>query len=195
MRFCATIVLFSINVLFSLAPAWCQIAKPEALTPHTVPAAKPALGTVKIPAQAISELERSFDSRLRTMAGVNEPAADLMGDTRGIQLDGYGLVFTSEVSLVVTPTITPFIRSITPEMAARIHKLRVERMPLLKAAMKEMMRNVAAACSQLPANQQIVLAVRLYYGAWEDTAGMPAQVMMKADRAAAATGNVDTEER
>jgi hypothetical protein len=37
--------------------------------------------------------------------------------------------------------------------------------------------------------------VRLYYGAWEDTTGMPAQVIMRADRAAAAAGKVETEER
>ena len=80
-------------------------------------------------------------------------------------------------------------------MAARVHKLRVERLPLLKAAMLEMMRNMAAAFTQLPASQQMVLVVRLYYGPWEDTTGMPAQVMMRADRAAAAAGKIETEER
>jgi hypothetical protein len=52
----------------------------------------------------------------------------------------------------------------------------------------------AAAFTQLPANQQMVLVVRLYYGPWEDTTGMPSQVMMRADRAAAA-GKIETEER
>src|SRR5664279_5359332 len=117
-----------------------------------------------------------------------------MGDTRGVQLEDYGLVFTSEVSLVVTPGIMPGRPKIPPEMAARVHKLRVERMPLLKAAMLEMMRNMAAA-NPIPASQQLVLVVRLYYGAWEDTTGMPAQVIMRATRANAAAGKVETEER
>jgi hypothetical protein len=37
--------------------------------------------------------------------------------------------------------------------------------------------------------------VRLYYGPWEDTTGMPAQVLLRADRGAAAAGKVETEER
>jgi hypothetical protein len=139
-------------------------------------------------------LERAFNDRLVSLADVNEPL-DLLGDTRGVQLEDYGVVFTSEVSLVITPTITPFRQKITPEVAARVHKLRVERMPLLKAAMLEMMRNMAVALTQVPASQQMVLVVRLYYGPWEDTAGMPAQVMMRADRAAATAGKVETEER
>jgi hypothetical protein len=68
-------------------------------------------------------------------------------------------------------------------------------MPLLQAAMKEMMRDMAAAFTQVPAGQQMVLVVRLYYGPWEDTAGMPAQVIMRASRASAAAGKVETEER
>ena len=148
----------------------------------------------RIPAQNIAALEQAFNSSLLSMADVNDPA-ELMGDTRGIQLDDYGVVFTTEVSLVRTPGITPFSQKIPPERAGRVRKQRVERLPLLKAAMKEMMHGMATALTQLPAGQQIVLVVRLYYGAWEDTAGMPAQVIMRADRASAATGKVETEER
>jgi hypothetical protein len=181
----------SFAVLFLwLAPAWCQIAKPAALTSPTLPTPRAA----RIPAQTIRGLEGTFNDRLVSLADVNEPL-DLLGDTRGVQLDDYGIIFTSEVSLVRTPNITPFRQKITPEVAARVHKLRVERLPLLKAAMLEMMRNMAVALTQLPASQQMVLVVRLYYGPWEDTAGMPAQVMMRADRAAAAAGKVETEER
>jgi hypothetical protein len=37
--------------------------------------------------------------------------------------------------------------------------------------------------------------VRLYYGAWEDTTGMPAQVIMRATREAVAAAKIETEER
>lgn len=179
-------------LLLCLTPAWCQM-KPAALASPTVPGVStPRVG--RIPPQVISGLERAFNSRLVTLADVNE-AVDLLGDTRGVQLEDYGVVFTTEVSLVVTPGITPFRQKISPELAARVHSLRVERMPLLKAAMMEMMRNMAAAFTQIPASQQLVLVVRLYYGPWEDTTGMPGQVLMRADRAAATAGRVETEER
>jgi hypothetical protein len=181
---------FAVLLLLSLTPAWSQAAKPAPLTSADLPAARAA----RIPAQDIGQLEQAFNSRLLSLAGPNEPT-ELMGDARGVQLEDYGVVFTSEVSLVVTPGIMPGRPKIPPEMAARVHKQRVERMPLLKAAMKEMMRGMATALAPIPASQQIVLVVRLYYGAWEDTTGMPAQVVMRASRASAATGTVETEER
>jgi len=36
----------------------------------------------------------------------------------------------------------------------------------------------------------VVLAVRLYYSTWESSAGMPAQVMMRATRADAQLGKI-----
>jgi len=68
-------------------------------------------------------------------------------------------------------------------------------MPLLKEHMMWMMRNMAATFTQIPDSQQLVLVVRLYYGAWEDTTGMPAQVVMRATRASIAAGKIETEER
>ena len=176
-------------LLLALAPAWAQIAKPAALT-------SPAVGAkmVRVPASKIGELEKNFDGRLLTMAGAEEPV-ELMGDTRGLQLDGYGLVFTSDISLVYTPSVNPFQKEIPKEVMTRVHQRRVDRLPVLKAAMKEILRDMAAASAQLPATQQMVLAVRLYYGAWEDTTGMPRQVVMQANRVNAAKGIVETEEQ
>jgi hypothetical protein len=178
------------TTMWSTTAAWCQAAKPDALTSSNLPAPRAA----RIPLETIRGLERMFNERLAGLGSVDQPT-ELMGDTRGVQLEGYGVVFTTEVSLVLTPGLMPGRPTIPPELAARVHQLRVERMPLLKAAMMEMMRNMAAAFTQLPASQQMVLVVRLYYGAWEDTTGMPAQVIMRADRASAMAAKVETEER
>jgi hypothetical protein len=139
-------------------------------------------------------LERTFNYRISSLPDANEPM-ELMGDFRGVQLEDYGVLVTSEVSLVVTPGLMPGRPKMPPELVARVHKQRVDRLPLLKSAMKEMMRNMASAFSQVPASQQMVLVVRLWYAPWEDTGGMPAQVIMRADRASAAAGKVETEER
>jgi len=176
-------------LLLALTPAWGQIAKRAALTAPTV-APKP----VRLTTSIIGELEKTFDGRLMSMADANEPV-EILGDTRGLQLDNYGLVFTTEVSLVRTPSINPFQKEIPKAVQERVHLRRVERLPLLRAAMKEMLRNMAAAGAQLPATQQMVLAVRLWYGSWEDTAGMPRQIIARANRADAAKGIMETEER
>src|ERR1035438_995728 len=153
-------------LLLSLAPAWSQVAKPAAVAAASLPAAKAA----RIPAQTMTGLERTFDNRLLTLADINEPM-DLLGDTRGVQLDDYGVVFTTEVSLVRTPGLMPGRPVIPPEMAARVRTLKVARLPLLKAAMMGMMANMAAAFTQIPPSQQLVLVVRLWYAPWEDTTG------------------------
>ena len=178
-------------LLLSLAPAWSQVAQPAAA--FTAPGL-PATKAPRIPAQTMTGLERTFDNRLLTMADINEPV-DLLGDTRGVQLDDYGVVFTTEVSLVRTPGIMPGRPKIPPEMAARVRTVKVERLPLLKAAMMEMMGNMARTFSMIPASNQVVVVVRLWYAPWEDTTGMPAQVVMRATRAAATAARVETEER
>jgi hypothetical protein len=177
-------------LLLSLTPAWCQVAKPAALTSSNLPAPRAA----RIPLDTIRNLERAFNGRLSGLAGVDQPT-ELMGDTRGVQLEDYGVVFTTEVSLVITPGLMPGRPKIPPEMAARVKVQRSARLPLLKAAMMTMMGSMAAAFTQIPPSQQLVLVVRLYYGAWEDTTDMPAQVVMRASRASAAAGTVETEER
>jgi hypothetical protein len=177
-------------LLLSLTPAWCQVAKPAALTSSNLPAPRAA----RIPLDTIGNLERAFNNRLSGLAGADQPT-ELMGDTRGVQLEDYGVVFTTEVSLVITPGLMPGRPKIPPEMAARVKVQRVARLPLLKAAMRTMMDSMAATFTQIPPSQQLVLVVRLYYGAWEDTTGMPAQVIMRASREAIAAAKVETEER
>jgi len=182
-------------LLLCLAPAWCQgLNKKQVLDGNRILTPPSVAQAVRVPLETIRQVERSFNNEISSLAGVNEPM-ELMGDTRGVQLMDYGIVFTSEVSLVVTPGIMPGRPTIPPEMAARVHKLRVERMPLLKEHMMWMMRNMAATFTQIPDSQQLVLVVRLYYGAWEDTTGMPAQVVMRATRASIAAGKIETEER
>jgi hypothetical protein len=175
-----------------LTPGWCQVAKPAGLAASSLPAARAG----RIPLETMKELERGFNHRLVTMADVNSnEAVDLLGDARGVQLEDYGVVFTAEVGLVISPGIMPGRPTIPPEMAARVRKLKLERMPLLKVAMREMMRNMATAFTQIPGGHQLVLVVRLWYAPWEDTTGMPAQVIMRADRTSAAAGKMETEER
>ena len=177
-------------LLFSLTPACCQVAKPAALASSNLPASRAA----RIPLDTIRDLERSFNNRLSGLASADQPT-ELMGDTRGIQLDDYGVVFTTELSLVITPGLMPGRPKISPQLAAHVKEQRVARLPLLKAAMMTMMGSMAAAFTQIPPSQQLVLVVRLYYGSWEDTTGMPAQVVMRASREAVAAAKIETEER
>ena len=125
-------------------------------------------------------LERSFDGRI---ARANAPDSfDLLGPTRSVYLDGYGVVFSTELNLILSPNISPFHQSFTQIEKTRIHDRKLQRLPVLKQSMREMLISSAAALENLPPNEQVVVAVTLFHYSWEDTSGMPAQIVMQAER-------------
>jgi hypothetical protein len=146
-----------------------------------------ALGT-------FAELEKRFDGKLSSLGGANDPL-DLLGTTRGVYLDGYGAVFTAELSLIITPSTNPFRQTISEELKAQVHQKKVARVPLLKQAMKEMMKTAALTLIQVPDGQQFVFAVRLDYLKWEDTMGLPGLILIRADRKSALAGDFQMEEQ
>ena len=173
-------------LLLALAPAWTQTTKTVALSNPSVPKAR----QFKIAPQTFRDLERRFDAQLEGLVQDPNAPVDVLGPTRGIYIDNFGVVFTAEVSLVKTPELTPFLKEISKSMADRIHQQRVDRLPLLETAMQDMLHSMARTFLQIPNDQQVVLAVRLLYGSWENTAGMPAQIMLRATRAGVQVGEI-----
>lgn len=173
-------------LLAALIPAQAQISSPAA----NMPASKAVPGKAfRISLGTFSTLERDFDGAYATMADANNPP-QMLGATRGVYLDGYGVVITTEMSLVRTPGISPFKPTIPKEEADRIHKQKLERLPALRQKMKDLMKTAALRLADVPGNQQIVVAVRLDYAKWEDTTGLPGQILMRADRSSAALGQI-----
>jgi len=177
-------------VLLAVLPAGAQVTVGKAAG-VSVPGVHQKL---RIGLGTFSELERSFDAKLSSLGGVNEPV-DLLGGTRGLYLDGYGAVFTTELSLLVAPGISPFKPVITDKEKALVHQRKIERLPKLKQAMREFVRTVAMTLFVVPDDQQIVVAVRLDYMKWEDTMGLPGLIVAKADRKGAVADDIKLEEQ
>ena len=55
---------------------------------------------------ALNVFELSFDKRIQTIS--TDIPFELLGSTRGIYLEGYGAVFTTEVNLSQSANISPF---------------------------------------------------------------------------------------
>jgi len=130
--------------------------------------------------EALAAVERSCDSQLSQL-DKSDPI-DLLGNTRGVYLDGYGVVFTTEVSLIVTPGITPFRTRISKEETDSVHRRKLAKLPALKRLMREMLVSSAASLDFVPANQQVVMGVTLFYYSWEDKTGLPGQILLRASR-------------
>ena len=185
-------------LLTALIPAPAQITSPAAAPPKSDVVIHPTTVLRSVKGSAIARgtfdgLERRFDSDFEKIGDAVNPI-ELLGNTRGVYLEGYGAVFTTELSVVATQGPSPFLTTIPKELIARVHQRKVERLPALRKAMKEMIRVAGLTLVQVPENQQIVMVVRLDYRKWEDTGGLPGQILMRTDRKSAMLGEIATTE-
>jgi hypothetical protein len=188
-------------LLLAAAPLFAQVAARPTATAANMPPGSAAVTTSlpktgsRIPLSAFVNIERTFDAKVSAMASDNLGPVDLLGATRGVYLDGFGVVFTTEMGLIQTPTINPFNTTITQAQKDRVHAAKIKRLPALKNAIVETLRVIAASLTQVPEDQQVVLAVRLDYSSWEKTAGLPGLITARADRRSAQTGNILVQEQ
>jgi len=113
----------------------------------------------------------------------NDPA-EIMGVTHGAYVDGYGAVFMTEVNLALGAGISPFHPQITADESRRLHDKKMTRVPQLKTAMREILMNSAGSLDSLPDDQQIALAVNMFFFHGENTDGLPSQIVMHGQKRA-----------
>lgn len=173
--------------------AWGQTVKPTpgALTPMSAPGAIPA-PPVNIPKNAspievFQTLENRFDYVLKTASRDNP--MDVFGRTRGLYVEGYGAVFTTEVELAQSHVFDLFAKP-TEADRVRLHVQKLKNVDLLRQQMRNGMAFFAKDLPGLAPTDHVVLAVRLLYQAWEDRTGLPEQIVMQADRNGALSGDV-----
>jgi len=127
------------------------------------------------------DMEKSLDNRVTRLSQDNPFV--LLGPTRGIYLDGYGAVFTAEINLVSAPAALMMFRpQLTKEDVEQHRQKKLARIPQLKQAMQQAMVDSAASLDTVPAQEQIVVVAMLSKYPWEDTTGIPFQIMMQATK-------------
>ena len=134
----------------------------------------------------ISNVEASMNKRIQSLWPGESYL--LLGHAHGVYLDGYGCVFTARVNLAEGPGISPFRPQISEADKAALRKRKLERLPLMKTAMQEMMIAAAGAMDPLPAKEKIVLSVHFFSLPDEHTKDLPSQIVMEAPREALQTG-------
>ena len=126
-------------------------------------------------------MEKNLDSRVTRLSQDNPFV--LLGPTRGIYLDGYGAVFTAEINLVSAPAALMMFRpQMTKEEIEQHRQLKLSRVPQLKQAMRQAMIDSAASLDTVPPQEQIVVVAMLSKYPWENTTGIPQQIMMQASK-------------
>src|SRR5271154_313341 len=90
----------------------------------------------------------------------------LLGDTRGVYLENYGAVFTAEVNLVLNPT-SLMHANVSKEEVVKFHQKKLDRIPLLKKALRDALVATAASLDTVPPDEQITIVAFLPNHSWE----------------------------
>jgi hypothetical protein len=133
----------------------------------------------KVSRKSVAAMEKSFDQKLVTLWP--EPFL-LLGTARGFYLDGFGAIFSAEMNLVTGPNVTPFHPEMSKLEIEQHRKKKLERLPVLRQAMKQMLTDAAASLDSVPVTEQIVVEVTVVKYPWEDMTGIPTQILMQAQK-------------
>ena len=130
----------------------------------------------------ITAVEDSLNRRLKSLVP-GEPYL-VLGEAHGVYLDSYGAVFTASVNLVEGPNVSPFRQAISAKERADLRQRKLDRLVKLRGVMREALVVSAGMLDTVPISEQIVVSVTLPRYHWEDTVGLPSQVVMQASRLA-----------
>jgi hypothetical protein len=135
----------------------------------------------RVSGNVLKAVEASLDDRVKALWPDNPFSVIRL--SRGLYLDGYGAVFTVDVSPVLSTT-SMMHPTVTKEEVVKAHKVRAERIPQLKQAMRLAVADIASTLDPVPADDQITLVVYLTCAEWEDVSGMPAQLTFRGKKKA-----------
>jgi hypothetical protein len=154
---------------------WLLIALVAVIASFTASSASPVVDRGQL-----AHLERKFDARIASYEPVDP--FHLLGNTRGFYLEDYGVLLTSELNLVAAAVVTPFRPAFTPEQLEQLRKKKVARLGELKLMMRAQMVDVALGLKTVPVDQRVAVGVSIFRFGWEDSRGIPSQVLMEARR-------------
>lgn len=134
----------------------------------------------------LAGLERLADSKVVAI-DANNPG-EALGPTRGVYLEKFGAVFTTEVDLIPFAAPNPFRPAYKDSEISKLRTQKQNRIDILKQRMVETMVLMAKSLEGVPADENIALAVTIPYWPWEKSAGMPQQILIQAPKSALLTG-------
>jgi len=133
----------------------------------------PAAGPSRVSREALTSGEKSLDDRLRRQGDLG-----LVGASRAVYLEGYGAVFSAEVTLA-TVQVGPFT-PVTQQQMDQMKAAKLKRLPELKNAMKQQLVAMASALNILPDEQVAIALLVVRYPGEEKV--IPMQVVVQAPK-------------
>ncbi len=123
--------------------------------------------------------EKGLDATLQRLTP--DYTSTLIGPSRGVYLDGVGVVLTAEVIVVNAPVgiMHPLP---TKEEIVQMRRTKLVRVAQLKKVLKDALVSVAGSLDTIPPDEQILIAVIIPRFSFEDPAGIPVQITVQASK-------------
>lgn len=121
------------------------------------------------------EAEKRFDAMVQSK-WTDDPFV-LLGNTRAVYVDGFGVVMTAEINLSTGPTVSPFNPTISKEAAAKHRDKKLQRLPQLKELIRKGAESARMWFPELGDNDNLVVGVTVLKYQWEDATGIPSQLV------------------
>jgi hypothetical protein len=134
----------------------------------------------KVSRAMLEGMQHSLDNKLSTLWP--EDPAEVLGLSQGAYIRGYGAILLGEVNLAPVARITPFHPTVSADEIRRTHDRKMQRMAAVRTAMRAMLMDSARSLDTLPADEQVAVGLSLFYWKWENRDGLPAQIVMHAQR-------------
>jgi hypothetical protein len=106
----------------------------------------------------------------------------IFGYPSGLYINGYGVVFSTEINLSYAQAVSPFQQTFSPAMVAKTHDFELKQLPVLRNEMRQMLLKASVTLDTLPASEQIAVGVNLTHQNWEDKSGFPEQIVMQGQK-------------
>jgi hypothetical protein len=130
---------------------------------------------------SIVAVEKSINESFANKSG--DPY-DFFGNARGTYLEGYGALFTVELDLINTSSITPnpFKQTVTQQEIATTRESKLKKLTILRENMRGLLVSAGGTLEGLPPNERVSMEAVLLYKPWEDSRGMPRRLFMSAEK-------------
>ncbi|MCU0229053.1 MAG: hypothetical protein MUF01_15590 [Bryobacterales bacterium] len=136
-----------------------------------------AMNPAPMDLQVMRQTERELDGRIERFD--TEAPMYVIGAARGMYVAGTGAVYSVEVSLAPAVGITPFFQKPGEQQIEKIYRNKKARVPVMRDLMLSTLPELAVTLRGLPDEEEVVVAVTLFYFRYEKVDGLPKQMVVR----------------
>ena len=145
------------------------------------------LGSFVMTAAETSESDTGLRDELRTVERLIAGHFDalpmrMIGRVRGGHLEEFGAVFLLELNVVPMANVSPFRQPYSEAERKNLNQKKRLGIDQLEQMGPVLLQKAAESLDAIPLEEDIALIIALFYFTWEDTTGLPSQLVLQAPR-------------